>query len=133
MTLLVPEGYWKLFEKHRQKLRGTENLLKVLLERHQKGSDWELRNQCKLATRYQSKGLCLQKHCFWVDSFLWHRFKLLARSYNVSICCLFVALLKFLVTKKNNTFASIVKFYEKLKIPSKTARKTYLAVPPDTS
>ena len=82
-------------------------------------------NHKKLAVLYQRKGLGLRRCDFQMDSFIWHRFKALARFYNVSMCRLFVAFLKIFGTPKKNELTLKVQLYEKLQIFSKSTLRFY--------
>ena len=78
-----------------------------------------------LPVLYQKKGLGLRRCDFEVDSFVWHRFKALARFYNVSMCRLFVDFLRIFGTPSKNGITLRVQLYEKLQIFSKTALRLY--------
>ena len=101
-TLLIPHQCWDLLEKRKKKLdKSNAELLEFFIKRHQRGDEKAFfANSWKLAVLYQRKGLGLRRCDFQVDSFIWHRFKALARFYNVSMCRLFVAFLKIFGTPK---------------------------------
>ena len=139
VTLLIPQKHWQLFCGLKHKLsKDSSEFLEHLLENFQNGQNPELYNRNKLTTQYQSESLELQKHNFWVDPVIWHRFKILARFYGVSICFLFTALLyalKNLGAHLKKSLSLCVQLFEKLKIPYKMSAKSYEmnAVTIDTS
>ena len=127
VTLLIPRMDWKLLEKRKRRLqKNTAELLEFLLKRHQRG-DQKLFfvNSKKLPVLYQNKGLGLRRCDFQVDSFLWHRFKALARFYNISMCRLFVDFLRIFGTPSKNSITLRVQLYEKLQTLSKTTLRLY--------
>ena len=134
-TLLIPHQYWNLLEKRKRRLRkNIAELLEFFIKRHQRGDEKAFfANHKKLAVLYQRKGLGLRRCDFQVDSFIWHRFKALARFYNVSMCRLFVAFLKIFGTPSKNSLTLKVQLYEKLQIFSKRALRFYKVVERDTS
>ena len=81
VTLLIPRMDWNLLEKRKRRLqKSSAELLEFLLKRHQRGNEKLLfANHQKLPVLYQDKGLGLRRCDFEVDSFVWHRFKALAR------------------------------------------------------
>lgn len=129
VSLLIPHKSWKSFEYLKSKTsKSSAAILKQLLEKHQNAKDLHLAKHTKLTTHYQDGGLRLQKHSFWVDPLVWHRFKNLARFYGLSMCFLFTALfcmLEKLGTHKKKYLPLVVKLYEKVKIPSRTAIRRY--------
>ena len=129
VSLLIPEKYWKGFQNlKREENKSSADIFEDLLEKHQRAQDSDLANRTKLTTQYQDPGLDLTRHSFWVDPLIWHRFKNIARFYGVSICFLFTALLRTLgnlVTNKKKYAPLVVKLYEKVKIPLKTATRSY--------
>ena len=127
VTLLIPRMDWNLLEKRKKRLqKSSAELLKFLLKRHQRGNEkLFFANHQKLPVLYQDKGLGLHRCDFEVDSFLWHRFKALARFYNVSMCRLFVDFLRIFGTPSKNSITLRVQLYEKLQILSKTALRLY--------
>ena len=137
VTLLIPCMDWDLLKKRKRRLRKSNaELLKFLLKRHQRGNEkLFFANQYKLPVLYQNKGLGLRRCDFQVDSFLWHRFKALARFYNVSMCRLFVDFLRIFGTPSKNGITLRVQLYEKLQILNKTTLRLYktTGLPPDTS
>ena len=137
VTLLIPHRDWNLLEKRKRRLqKSSAELLEFLLKRHQRG-DQKLffANHQKLPVLYQKKGLGLRRCDFEVNSFLWHRFKALARFYNVSMCRLFVDFLRIFGTPSKTSLTLRVQLYEKLQIFSKTALRLYKSngLLPDTS
>ena len=137
VTLLIPHRDWKLLERRKRRLKkDTAELLEFLLKRHQRGNEkLFFANHRKLPVLYQDKGLGLRRCDFEVDAFVWHRFKALARFYNVSMCRLFVDFLRIFGTPSKNSITLRVQLYEKLQILSKTALRLYKTTcpPPDTS
>ena len=127
VTLLIPRMDWNLLEKRKRRLqKSNAELLKFLLKRHQRGNEkLFFANSKKLPVLYQSKGLGLRRCDFEVDSFLWHRFKALARFYNVSMCRLFVDFLRIFGTPSKNGITLRVQLYEKLQILNKTTLRLY--------
>ena len=127
VTLLIPSMDWNLLEKRKRRLqKSNAELLKFLLKRHQRGNEkLFFANQYKLPALYQNKGLGLRRCDFEVDSFLWHRFKALARFYNISMCRLFVDFLRIFGTPNKNSITLRIQLYEKLQIFSKTALRLY--------
>ena len=127
VTLLIPRMDWDLLEKRKRRLqKSSAEFLEFLLKRHQRGDEkLFFANHQKLPVLYQSKGLGLRRCDFGVDSFVWHRFKALARFYNVSMCCLFVDFLKIFGTPSKNGITLRVQLYEKLQILSKTTLRLY--------
>ena len=81
-----------------------------------------------LPVLYQNKGLGLRRCDFGVDAFVWHRFKALARFYNVSMCRLFMDFLRIFGTPSKNSLTLRVQLYEKLQILSKTALRLYKTI-----
>ena len=137
VILLIPHRDWKLLERRKRRLKkDTAELLEFLLKRHQRGNEkLFFANHKKLPILYQDKGLGLRRCDFEVDSFLWHRFKALARFYNISMCRLFVDFLRIFGTPSKTSLTLRVQLYEKLQIFSKTALRLYktTGLPPDTS
>ena len=137
VTLLIPRMDWNLLEKRKRRLqKSSAELLKFLLKRHQQGNEkLFFANFKKLPVLYQNQGLGLRRCDFQVDAFVWHRFKALARFYNVSMCRLFVDFLRIFGTPSKNSITLRVQLYEKLQILSKTALRLYKTTcpPPDTS
>ena len=127
VTLLIPSMDWNLLEKRKRRLqKSSAELLEFLLKRHQRGNEkLFFANQQKLPVLYQKKGLGLRRCDFEVDSFLWHRFKALARFYNVSMCRLFVDFLRIFGTPSKNNITLRVQLYEKLQVFSKTTLRLY--------
>ena len=132
-TLLIPDECWDLFEKYKAALnKTTAELLEYLLESFQEGKNTEFARQNRLTVHYQDQGLCLKKHNFLVGSLVWHRFKCLARFYGLSVCRLFSFLLLALGslgTPKNQNFILLVKLFERVDIPYKTAIRMYKVQP----
>ena len=137
VTLLIPRVDWNLLEKRKRRLKkDTAELLEFLLKRHQRGHEkLFFANQYKLPVLYQNKGLGLRRCDFEVDSFLWHRFKALARFYNISMCRLFVDFLRIFGTPSKTSLTLRVQLYEKLQVFSKTTLRLYktIGLLPDTS
>ena len=135
VTLLIPHKDCYLLEKRKRRLKkSTAELLELFIKRNQRGDEKVFfANSWKLAVLYQRKGLGLRRCDFQVDSFTWHRFKALARFYNVSMCRLFVAFLKIFGTPGKNRLTLKVQLYEKLQILSKSALRFYEIVERDTS
>ena len=127
VTLLIPSMDWNLLEKRKRRLKkDTAELLEFLLKRHQRGNEKLLfANHQKLPILYQDKGLGLRRCDFEVNSFVWHRFKALARFYNVSMCRLFVDFLRIFGTPRKNDITLRVQLYEKLQVFSKTSLRLY--------
>ena len=127
VTLLIPRRDWNLLEKRKRRLqKSNAELLKFLLKRHQRGNEkLFFANHQKLPVLYQKKGLRLRRLDFEVDSFVWHRFKALARFYNVSMCRLFMDFLRIFGTPSKNGITLRVQLYEKLQILSKTTLRLY--------
>ena len=127
VTLLIPRMDWNLLEKRKRRLqKSNAELLEFLLKRHQRGNErLFFANSKKLPVLYQNKGLGLRRCDFGVDSFLWHRFKALARFYNISMCRLFVDFLRIFGTPSKTSLTLRIQLYEKLQILSKTALRLY--------
>ena len=127
VTLLIPRMDWNLLEKRKRRLqKSSAELLKFLLKRHQRRNEkLFFANHQKLPVLYQKKGLGLRRCDFEVDSFVWHRFKALARFYNVSMCRLFVDFLRIFGTPSKNSPTLRVQLYERLQIFSKTTLRLY--------
>ena len=127
VTLLIPRMDWNLLEKRKRRLqKSSAELLKFLLKRHQRENEkLFFANHQKLPILYQDKGLGLRRCDFEVDAFVWHRFKALARFYNVSMCRLFVDFLRIFGTPSKNSITLRVQLYKKLQILSKTALRLY--------
>ena len=121
VTLLIPRMGWKRLEKRKRRLqKSSAELLKFLLKRHQRGNEkLFFANQQKLPVLYQKKGLGLRRCDFEVDSFVWHRFKALARFYNVSMCRLFVDFLRIFGTPSKTSLTLRVQLYENCKFSVK--------------
>ena len=127
----------KLFDKTLSKFGGSQaKLLEYLVNRFQDGRNLKYACQFKLTTHYQEKGLDLRKYDFRVAPLIWHRFKCLARFYGISMCLLFVILLKELkgvVTIQKKRFPVLAELFEKVEIPYKTAERWYKVEILDTS
>ena len=137
VTLLIPHRDRNLLEKRKRRLqKSNAELLEFLLKRHQRGNEkLFFANHQKLPVLYQKKGVGLRRCDFQVDSFLWHRFKALARFYNISMCRLFVDFLRIFGTPNKNGITLKIQLYERLQIFSKTALRLYKITDPtpDTS
>ena len=129
VSLLIPERHWRAFQDLKLKEnKSSADVLEYILEKHQNAGNMKLANHSKLTTQYQNEGLKLQRHSFWVDPLVWHRFKNIARFYGVSMCFLFTALfcmLENLVTNIKKYPPLFVKLYEKVKISLRVAIRRY--------
>lgn len=134
-TLLIPDYMDQFFEELLIKSGGLKNLLKILLIKFQNPEKkFLLKHKISSCIVYQEKGLSLCRKDFRPFEDDWVNIKLIANSYNLSICNFFVILVglelagvfdesksggvppKFpkIVYHQKLTFYSIPKFYRKL-------------------
>ena len=137
VRILIPKVHRKLFFKTLSEFGGDKaKLLEYMTNRFQDGKNLEYTCRTKFTTHYQEKGLHLHEYDFRVDPLIWYRFKCLARFYGISMCLLFVILLvriKGVVTTQEKRGPSLIKLFERVKIPYKTAMRWYKVEILDTS